>query len=131
MSYGILVKINEDFSIVRETLARIGIINKKTKTVYPSCYIVGSMENDNLYKILHFKEMFMATGGTSDISEDDILRRNTIVLLLKKWKLVDPINNSDIIEYLKNPVSVLPHKEKKNYTIVHKFKFPPNTKLLL
>ena len=119
---GITVKLKEDFSVVRETLERIGIINKKTKTFYPSCYCVES-KTEGYYKIVHFKELFPLFNRTSNFNEVDKLRRKTITHLLKNWNLVEIVNNNDVDEILSEKISVLKHTEKKDYKIVHKFKF--------
>jgi hypothetical protein len=119
---GITVKLKEDFSVVRETLERIGIINKKTKTFYPSCYCVEAKQN-GMYKIVHFKELFPLFNRTSDFGEVDKLRRKTITHLLKNWNLIEIVNTDDVDEILSEKIAVLKHSEKKEYTIVHKFKF--------
>lgn len=123
MSVGVSVKLKEDFSVVRETLERVGVINRKKKLFVPSCYIVGT-DKENVYNIVHFKELFTVIGRETTYTHDDELRRNTVVLLLKNWNLLEPVDTSDISEYLPEKIPVLSHKDKPHYTIVHKFKFP-------
>jgi len=119
---GISVSLKEDFSVIRETLERVGVINKKKKLFIPSCYIVGT-DQEGIFKIVHFKELFPLSGRESTYNEDDKLRRNTIVYLLKSWNLIDTIDKADISEILLKKIPVLPYEEKKNYKIIHKFKF--------
>jgi hypothetical protein len=119
---GISVKLNKDFSVIRETLERIGIINKKEKVVYPSCYCVES-KTPGIYKIVHFKELFPLFDRDTNFDRNDKLRRNTTVLLLKNWKLIELVDSQEIDEIQSEKLSVLKHSEKSDYTIVHKFKF--------
>ncbi|MFW6130265.1 MAG: translational repressor RegA [Atribacterota bacterium] len=119
---GIPVYLKEDFSVVRETLERVGIINKKKKIFVPSCYVLGT-EDEDIYRIVHFKELFPLVNRESNYDEDDKLRRNTIIYLLKNWKLVEPLDQNDISEFLHKKIPVLPHSQKDEYKIIHKFKF--------
>ncbi len=122
MNIGISVKLKEDFSVVRETLERIGIVNRKKKTFFPSCYCVET-KTEGVYKIVHFKELFPLFERETTFDEVDKIRRKTIVHLLKNWNLVEVINNEDIDEILSEKITVLKHSEKKDYQIIHKFKF--------
>lgn len=114
-----LLKINlkAEKRIIQETLNRMGISNKKEKVLYPSCYIYE--ENDEFF-LVHFKQLFMIAreNAYDNISEQDILRRNSIAFCLKNWNLID------IDEQAINPhdsyVFVLPYEEKKNWKINHK-----------
>lgn len=122
MTIGIAVKLNEDFSVIRETLERIGIINRKKKTFYPSCYCVETKES-GVYRIVHFKELFPLFNRDSTFDEVDAIRRKTIVHLLKNWKLIEVVSPDDIDEILSEKITVLKHSEKRDYEIIHKFKF--------
>lgn len=109
---------NVEIPIITETLSRIGIANKKELIIYPSCYLYKDI--DNKYYICHFKELFllrMDRTGYSNISDDDILRRNSIALLLEKWGLIQTINLTDKETMF---VFALPYKEKSKWTISHK-----------
>ena len=107
-----------DLKIIRETLARMGIANKKDKILYPSCYLIRNFEE---YYIVHFKELFLMTrkDGYNNISSEDIERKNAIIFNLKNWKLIDV--DDSLIENHSKFVFVLRHDEKKNYKIYHKF----------
>ena len=107
-----------DLKIIRETLARIGIANKKQKILYPSCYLIQNFEE---FYIVHFKELFMMLRENSynNISEEDTQRKNAIIFNLKNWGLIDV--DESLIEDHQKYVFVLPHSEKKDYRIYHKF----------
>ena len=90
------VRLNEqdDFLKVRETLTRIGVSSRKEKVLYQSCHI---LHKQGKYYIVHFKELFALDGKPSNLSENDIQRRNAIANLLEEWGLVK-ILNRPIIE---------------------------------
>ena len=69
----------DDFLKVRETLTRIGISSRKEKRLFQSCHI---LHKQGRYFIVHFKELFLLDGKPSNLSENDVQRRNTIVTLL-------------------------------------------------
>ena len=117
-----------DYPVICETLERIGIINRRKKKVYPSCYCIETEErvpdpqNPVVYTIAHFKELFTLQDKKSDYSEEDRLRLQTICYLLDDWGLVKVLNKTDIEEILHEKVSVLPFKQKRDFEIVHKFR---------
>jgi hypothetical protein len=119
---GVEVKLQkeEDFLKVKETLTRIGVSSKTEKKLYQSCHI---LHKRGRYAIMHFKEMFVLDGLESDMSSDDLGRRNTIVKLLVEWGLVEAI---DPVKYQQPQLSlarlkIIPHKEKKEWTLVPKY----------
>jgi len=122
MKVGISVRLKEDFSVVRETLERIGIINQKKKEFFPSCYCIGST-TDGVYKIVHFKELFLLDGKTANVEPLDYARLKTIVYLLKDWNLVELVDPKQVDQILSEKITVLKRSEKKDYNIIHKFKF--------
>ncbi len=104
--------------IVIETLQRIGIINRKEKILYPSCYLY---KKDDRYFLAHFKQLFLLEGnGYNNISQEDIKRLNSIAYCLFSWELIDV--DLKKIEPYDTKVFVLPHKEKKDWKISHKYK---------
>jgi hypothetical protein len=116
----IRLKNEEDFLKVKETLTRIGVSSKNDKKLYQSCHI---LHKRGRYAIMHFKEMFVLDGLDSDMSEDDLGRRNTIVKLLVEWGLIDVV---DPIKYAQPQLSlarlkIIPHKEKKEWTLIPKY----------
>ena len=116
----IRLKNEEDFMKGKETLTRNGVSSKNDKKLYQSCHI---LHKRGRYAIMHFKEMFVLDGLDSDMSEDDLGRRNTIVKLLVEWGLIDVI---DPIKYAQPQLSlarlkIIPHKEKKEWTLIPKY----------
>ena len=75
----------DDFLKVRETLSRIGVASRKEKKLYQSCHI---LHKQGKYYIVHFKELFALDGKKTNLSVNDIQRRNRIVQLLVDWGLV-------------------------------------------
>ena len=109
----------DDFLKVRETLTRIGVASRKDKKLYQSCHI---LHKQGRYFIVHFKELFALDGKHSNLSENDIERRNTIAQLLADWGLIS-IVNSNIAEN-KAPLSqikVISFKDKGNWTLETKY----------
>jgi len=116
----IKLKGEEDFLKVKETLTRIGVSSKTEKKLFQSCHI---LHKRGRYWIIHFKEMFMLDGLDSDISDDDIGRRNTIIKLLVEWGLVEVIRPSDYAEPQLSlaRLKIIPHKDKNNWTLIQKY----------
>jgi hypothetical protein len=109
----------DDFMVVRETLSRIGVSPKGKNILYQSCHLI---HKDELYIVAHFKELFALDDLPSNISEDDIKRRNAIVQLLEEWELLDVVDKDKIKE--KMPVTglkIIKHTEKQNWQLVPKF----------
>lgn len=111
---------NDAFLKCRETLSRIGIASKKENKLYQSCHI---LHKKGLFYIVHFKELFALDGKYSNLTEEDIGRRNTIANLLEQWKLLSVVNK----EKSKHPVvnissiKILTHKNKTDYELVTKY----------
>jgi len=114
------VKVLVDDKVIKETLGRIGIANKKKRILYPSCYLI---EEDGRYCLAHFKQLFLLTRDTAynAICEDDLLRRNAIAFCLKRWGLIDVPDEE--IEPHDKFVFVLSHGQKQDWNISHKFNF--------
>ena len=91
------VKLNEpdDFLKVRETLTRIGIASRKEKTLFQSCHI---LHKQGKYYIVHFKELFALDGKTTNFTENDQARRNSIANLLAEWELVELVETDKSAE---------------------------------
>ena len=109
----------DDFLKVRETLTRLGVASRKDKKLFQSCHI---LHKQGRYFIVHFKELFALDGKHSNLSENDIERRNTIAQLLADWGLIS-IVNSNIAEN-KAPLSqikVISFKDKGNWTLETKY----------
>ena len=103
----------DDFLKVRETLTRIGVASRKEKKIYQSCHI---LHKQGKYYIVHFKELFALDGKNTNLSINDLQRRNRIVQLLLDWGLVSIVEQSkekiaDLAPL--NQIKVLSFKEKK------------------
>jgi hypothetical protein len=111
----------DDFLKVRETLTRIGVASKKEKILYQSCHI---LHKQSRYYIVHFKELFALDGKPTDITENDLSRRNAIAKLLEDWGLVKILDKSKV----ENPppiflsqIKIISHKEKDDWNLVPKY----------
>ena len=117
--YGVKVTLLSDFLVIKETLERIGIANRKTCVITPSVYI---LHKQGSYYIIHFKELLALDGFKHNINETDICRRNAIITLLSNWGMVE-IEDDDVYqEILEEQIFVLPYAEKSNYKINHKYR---------
>ena len=111
----------DDFLKVRETLTRIGVASRKEKKIYQSCHI---LHKQGKYYIVHFKELFALDGKNTNLSQNDIQRRNRIVQLLVDWGLVNitAISQEKIADLAPlNQIKVLSFKEKNNWTLESKY----------
>ena len=107
----------DDFLKVRETLSRIGVASRKERKLYQSCHI---LHKQGRYYIVHFKELFALDGKKTNLSINDIARRNTIANLLKDWGLVDVISEITEVAPL-SQIKVLSYKEKNEWTLETKY----------
>jgi len=113
------VKLKEadDFLKVRETLSRIGVASRKERKLYQSCHI---LHKQGRYFIVHFKELFALDGKPTNISINDLERRNTIAGLLEDWDLVKIIGNSEQRAPL-SQIKVLSYREKDDWILETKY----------
>ena len=107
----------DDFLKVRETLSRIGVASRKEKKLYQSCHI---LHKQGRYFIVHFKELFALDGKATNLSENDISRRNTITNLLKDWGLVTVIGVMGELAPL-SQIKVLSFSEKNDWILETKY----------
>jgi hypothetical protein len=73
---------------------------------------------------VHFKELFALDGKPTDITENDLSRRNAIAKLLDDWELVTIVNLDQIENPLPIPISqikIISHKEKRDWELVPKY----------
>jgi hypothetical protein len=115
---GVEVTLKKSYPLVKETLERMGIRNSQDKKFFPSCYCV---EENDTFRIYHFKELFIKDGNESTYNDLDELRRNTIIHFLKKWEFID--TDYKIEEILVKKIDVLNHEDKHNFRICHKYFF--------
>ena len=103
----VALKEPDDFLKVRETLTRIGVASRKEKKIYQSCHI---LHKRGKYYIVHFKELFALDGKQTNLSINDVQRRNRIASLLSDWGLLSIITPEKIdtiapLNQIKVPVS--------------------------
>lgn len=121
--YGVEVtlKTKQDFLKIRETLTRIGVESRKSNTLFQSCHI---LHKQGRYAIMHFKELFLIDGKQADLCENDLERRNTIVNLLREWKLVDVVHGDAFDGESKAPMSqikIIPFRDKEDWVLEAKY----------
>ena len=107
----------DDFLKVRETLSRIGVASRKERKLYQSCHI---LHKQGRYYIVHFKELFALDGKKTNLSENDIARRNTIANLLRDWGLINIIGEVAEVAPL-SQIKVLSFGEKNEWTLETKY----------
>jgi len=116
----VTLKSDDDFLKVRETLTRMGISSRKDKKLYQSCHI---LHKRGRYAIMHFKELFEMDGLESNISDEDIGRRNAISNLLEEWELLDIIEEIEedepIVDIRK--IKIISHKDKDDWELIPKY----------
>ena len=110
----------DDFLKVRETLTRIGVSSRKEKVLYQSCHI---LHKQGKYYLVHFKEMFALDGKPSNLSENDIQRRNAIAKLLEEWGLVEIINSQIMIDNIApiHQIKIISYRDKDGWELVSKY----------
>ena len=113
----VTLKQPDDFLKVRETLSRIGVASRKEKKLYQSCHI---LHKQGKYYIVHFKELFALDGKDTNLSENDIARRNTIVKLLSDWGLVTMKGTPEPIAPL-SQIKIIAFKEKNEWMLETKY----------
>jgi len=117
MMLEVTLKEPDDFLKVRETLTRIGVASRKERKLYQSCHI---LHKRGKYYIVHFKELFALDGKPTNITSNDVQRRNRIAKLLSDWGLVEIVNESDDLAPL-NQIKVLSFKDKGEWTLESKY----------
>ena len=113
----VTLKEPDDFLKVRETLSRIGVASRKERTLYQSCHI---LHKQGRYFIVHFKELFALDGKDTNLSENDIARRNTIANLLNDWGLIEVKGSVEPMAPL-SQIKILSFREKDEWTLETKY----------
>ena len=114
----VVLKEPDDFLKVRETLSRIGVASRKDKTLFQSCHI---LHKQGKYYIVHFKELFALDGKDTNLSENDIARRNTITNLLSDWGLLDVVGTTSVEAAPLSQIKVISFKDKNNWKLETKY----------
>ena len=113
----VVLKEPDDFLKIRETLSRIGVASRKERKLYQSCHI---LHKQGKYYIVHFKELFALDGKETNLSENDIARRNTIANLLSDWGLVEVKGDSTPTAPL-SQIKIISFKEKDEWILETKY----------
>lgn len=107
------------FLKVCETLTRIGVASKKDDTLYQSCHI---LHKQGKYFIVHFKELFILDGKESNITINDIERRNAIAWLLQDWGLLTIVDESKVDTRASlSQIKIVSFKDKKDWNLESKY----------
>ena len=114
----VVLKEPDDFLKVRETLSRIGVASRKDKTLIQSCHI---LHKQGKYYIVHFKELFALDGKDTNLSENDIARRNTITNLLSDWGLLDVVGTTSVEAAPLSQIKVISFKDKGDWKLETKY----------
>ena len=107
----------DDFLKGRETLSRMGVASRKERKLYQSCHI---LHKQGRYFLTHFKELFALDGKQTNLSENDIARRNTIANLLKDWGLISIMGDASECAPL-SQIKVLSFREKDDWELCTKY----------
>ena len=88
--------------------------------LYQSCHI---LHKKGQYYIVHFKELFALDGKPSNISDNDIERRNAIAKLLEEWGLVKIVNPEVMGELIAplHQIKIISFREKDEWELVSKY----------
>jgi hypothetical protein len=109
----------DNFLKIRETLTRIGIASRKEQKLYQSCHI---LHKQGRYFIVHFKELFALDGKESNITSNDVERRNTVTGLLQDWGLLKIVNAAKAEPKVSlSQIKVVAYKEKAEWELVPKY----------
>ena len=115
----------DDFLKVRETLTRIGVASRKEKRLYQSCHI---LHKKGKYYIVHFKELFALDRKTTNLSLNDLQRRNRIVQLLSDWELITVLKVEQIEDVAPlNQIKVISYKDKPEWILESKYNIGKKT----
>jgi hypothetical protein len=109
----------DNFLKIRETLTRIGIASRKEQKLFQSCHI---LHKQGRYFIVHFKELFALDGKESNITSNDVERRNTVAGLLQDWGLLKIVDNTKAEPKVSlSQIKVVAFKEKSEWELVPKY----------
>ena len=111
---------DDDFLKIKETLTRIGVSSRKENKLYQSCHI---LHKRGKYYIVHFKELFALDGLPSNITDNDIARRNTIANLLEDWELLEIVNQEQTEEPVASiaQIKIISYNDKSDWELVPKY----------
>lgn len=115
------------FKYLKDVLSRIGVANRKTKTLTQTVHVLKVGEK---YYLTHFKSIFKARGKENTLSEKDLDRFYFIVNMLQNWCIIRIANKDDAarVEANKDKITfkeifILKREEAKNWSLVSKYNF--------
>lgn len=109
----------DNFLKVKETLTRIGVASKKDKKLYQSAHI---LHKQGRYFIVHFKELFILDNKDSNISVNDIERRNAIAILLEDWGLLNIVSRPDTnTQSVLSQIKIVSYRDKSEWELIPKY----------
>lgn len=104
----------EDFLKIVETLTRIGI-STRDKRLVQTCHL---FHKRGKYYICHFKELFKLDGvDKTEITDDDIQRRNAIAKLLEEWDLCNIVVKNQAEPSSLYRIKIVPYSRKNEYML--------------
>lgn len=118
----LLIKPIVDEYIIVETLSRMGIPDIQNKKLYQTCHLFKQFDCTYL---AHFKQLFkFATAkngmpGFGNVSEEDLIRRDSIAIRLANWHLIR-ILNPEIIGKETCKIFCVPHAQKHEWQLIQK-----------
>jgi hypothetical protein len=109
----------DDFLKIKATLTRIGVASSIDKRIFQSCHI---LHKQGRYFIVHFKELFLLDGKGSNLSKNDMQRRNSIATLLGDWGLLDMADPSAKLDTAPlKQIKIISYKEKSEWELCPKY----------
>lgn len=109
----------DNFLKIKETLTRIGVASKKDKKLYQSAHI---LHKQGRYFIVHFKELFILDNKDSNISVNDVERRNAIAILLEDWGLLNLVERPKTdAQSVLSQIKIIPFREKPEWELIPKY----------
>jgi hypothetical protein len=96
------------------------VSSRKEKILYQSCHI---LHKQGRYYLVHFKELFALDGKPSNLTENDIQRRNAIALLLEEWGLIRILNPNVLKDNVAplHQIKIISFKEKDEWELIPKY----------
>lgn len=116
----------DDFLKIVETLTRIGISTRDKKLVQ-TCHL---FHKRGKYYVCHFKELFKLDGvDKTDITEEDVQRRNAIAKLLEEWGLCEILAKDKAEPSSLNRIKIVPFSRKNDYILKQNYTIGKKTRV--
>jgi translational regulator len=103
----------DDFLVLKETLTRMGQRTGQNELTQ-ACYI---LHKKGRYFVAHVNELKALDGDDTIMTEDDVMMRNSIAILLDKWglcEIAEPLGDDVGTIH----VTVVPHKDKAKWRLI-------------